>query len=33
MFSVLMSLYHKEKPEHFNTCMASIWDQQTLKTT
>ena len=33
MFSVLMSLYYKEKPEHFNTCMASIWDQQTLKTT
>lgn len=31
MFSVLISIYHKEQPEHFNTCMQSIWDHQTLK--
>lgn len=31
MFSVLISIYHKEQPEHFNTCMESIWDFQTLK--
>ncbi len=30
-FSVLMSIYHKEKPEHFNRCMISIWDEQTIK--
>lgn len=33
MFSVLISIYHKEKPEHFNACMKSIWNQQTLKPT
>ncbi len=33
MFSVLSSIYHKEQPEHFNTCMESIWDNQTLKPT
>lgn len=33
MFSVLMSIYCKEKPEHFDICMKSIWDQQTLKPT
>ena len=33
MFSVLISIYYKEKPEHFNACMKSIWDQQTLKPT
>lgn len=31
MFSILISIYHKEQPEHFNTCMQSIWDNQTLK--
>ena len=30
-FSVLMSIYHKEKPEYFNRCMESIWDEQTVK--
>ncbi len=30
-FSVLMSIYHKEKPEYFDRCMQSIWDEQTLK--
>lgn len=33
MFSVLISIYYKEKPEHFNACMKSIWNQQTLKPT
>jgi glycosyltransferase involved in cell wall biosynthesis len=33
MFSVLISIYHKEQPEHFNTCMESIWEHQTLKPT
>lgn len=33
MFSVLISIYYKEKPEHFDACMKSIWDQQTLKPT
>lgn len=33
MFSVLISIYHKEKPEHFEACMKSIWDNQTLKPT
>lgn len=33
MFSVLSSIYHKENPTHFNTCMESIWDKQTLKPT
>lgn len=31
MFSVLISIYYKEDPLHFNVCMQSIWDQQTLK--
>jgi glycosyltransferase involved in cell wall biosynthesis len=30
-FSVLMSIYHKEKPEYFNRAMQSIWDEQTVK--
>lgn len=30
-FSVLMSIYHKEKPEYFNRAMISIWDEQTIK--
>ena len=30
-FSVLMSLYIKEKPEYFNLAMKSIWDDQSLK--
>ena len=30
-FSVLMSIYYKEKPEYFNRCMESIWDEQTAK--
>lgn len=33
MFSVLSSIYHKEHPLHFNACMESIWDNQTLKPT
>ncbi|MDI3379573.1 glycosyltransferase [Acinetobacter sp. V89_7] len=33
MFSVLSSIYHKEQPSHFNDCMESIWDKQTLKPT
>lgn len=33
MFSVLISIYYKEKPEHFDACMTSIWDQQTFKPT
>lgn len=33
MFSVLSSIYHKEHPAHFNACMESIWDKQTLKPT
>ena len=32
-FSVLISIYHKEKPEHFNNCMESVWDKQTLNPT
>ncbi|ENV10514.1 hypothetical protein F966_00278 [Acinetobacter higginsii] len=32
-FSVLLSLYHKEKSEYFEKCFQSIWDQQTLKPT
>lgn len=32
-FSVLSSIYHKEHPLHFNSCMESIWDKQTLKPT
>ena len=30
-FSVLMSIYHKEKPEYFDKCMRSIWDEQSVK--
>ena len=30
-FSVLMSIYHKEKPEYFNRAMFSIWDEQIIK--
>lgn len=33
MFSVLSSIYHKEHPAHFNACIESIWDKQTLKPT
>lgn len=32
-FTSLSSIYHKENPEHFNSCMLSIWDTQTLKPT
>jgi len=32
-FSVLSSIYRKEHPSHFNACMESIWDKQTLKPT
>jgi|SaaInl8_200m_RNA_FD_contig_101_268924_length_1941_multi_4_in_0_out_0_2 glycosyltransferase involved in cell wall biosynthesis len=30
-FSVLMSIYHKEKEDYFNKTMQSIWDKQTIK--
>lgn len=30
-FSLLMSIYFKEKPEYFNRCMHSVWDEQTVK--
>ena len=30
-FSVLMSIYYKEKQEYFNRCMQSVWDEQTVK--
>jgi glycosyltransferase involved in cell wall biosynthesis len=30
-FSVLMSIYHKEKVEYFDRAMKSIWDDQVLK--
>lgn len=30
-FSVLMSIYHKEKLEYFNRAMQSIWDDQSAK--
>lgn len=30
-FSVLMSIYHKEKPEYFNRAMQSIWNEQSVK--
>ncbi|HGY4640519.1 glycosyltransferase [Acinetobacter baumannii] len=30
-FSVLLSLYHKEKPEYLEKCFESIWDNQSLK--
>ena len=31
MLSVLMSIYHKEKPEYFDQAMDSIWEHQTVK--
>ncbi len=30
-FSVLISIYHKEKAKHFNSAMHSIWKEQTTK--
>ncbi len=30
-FSVLMSIYYKEKSEYFDKCMQSVWDEQSLK--
>lgn len=30
-FSVLMSIYYKEKPEYFNRAMQSIYDEQRVK--
>jgi glycosyltransferase involved in cell wall biosynthesis len=30
-FSVLLSIYYKEKPEYFDRAMLSIWDEQTIK--
>lgn len=33
MFSVLISIYKKENPDHFHICMESIYDFQTLKPT
>lgn len=30
-FSVLISLYHKEKPAFFNQAISSIWDEQTVQ--
>lgn len=30
-FSLLLSIYHKEKAEYFNRAMVSIWDEQTVK--
>ena len=30
-FSVLMSIYHKEKAEYFDRCMQSIWDEQSVR--
>jgi len=30
-FSVLMSIYYKEKPEYFNRAMQSIWNEQSRK--
>jgi glycosyltransferase involved in cell wall biosynthesis len=30
-FSVLMSIYRKEKPEYFERAMRSIWDEQTIQ--
>ena len=32
-FSVLMSIYNKEKVEYFNRAMQSIWDDQSVKPT
>lgn len=33
LFSVLMSIYHKENPIFLHQCFESIWDYQTLKPT
>lgn len=30
-FSILSSIYYKENPQHFDECMVSIWENQTLK--
>lgn len=30
-FSVLLSIYHKEKPAYFNRAMQSIWEEQTVQ--
>ncbi|MDD2886299.1 MAG: glycosyltransferase [Aliarcobacter sp.] len=30
-FSILMSIYFKEKPQYFDSAMQSIWDKQTAK--
>lgn len=30
-FSVLMSIYHRERVEYFNQAMRSIWQEQTVK--
>ncbi|ASM37281.1 MAG: glycosyltransferase [Campylobacter sputorum] len=30
-FSVLLSIYYRENPKHFNRAMQSIWDTQILK--
>lgn len=30
-FSILSSIYYKENPLHFDTCMQSLWINQTLK--
>lgn len=32
-FSVLMSIYHRERAEYFNQAMHSIWQEQTVKPT
>lgn len=33
MFSVLSSIYYKEKPEYLDQCFVSIWNSQTTKPT
>lgn len=33
MFSVLSSIYYKERPEYLEQCFESIWDMQTYKPT
>jgi len=30
-FSLLMSIYSKERPEHFDRCMRSIWNEQRVQ--
>jgi len=30
-FSILISIYHKERAEYFDRCMQSIWDEQIMK--